>query len=101
MAGGYGPSEREGTDDDRIRKLPLHHGRTGETGRPAGGTGALRITNAGPARILVRNDKNDLTLGAGSRLETDHAGETLIALDPSDPSGHASGTSECRRVRRT
>jgi hypothetical protein len=66
-----------------------------------GEPGVLRITNAGPARILVRNDKNELTLGAGSRLETDHAGETVIALDPSDPSGHASGTWASQRIQRT
>ena len=66
-----------------------------------GEPGALTVANAGPARILVRNDKNDLTLGAGSRLETDHAGETLIAIDPSDPDGHASGTWECRRIEST
>ena len=57
-----------------------------------GGPGVLRITNTGPARIIVRNGKNNLTLGVATQAEIDHDGETVVTMDLSDPNDHTSGT---------
>ncbi len=57
-----------------------------------GDPGVLRITNTGPARIILRNSKNNLTLGVATQAEIDHDGETVVTMDLSDPNDHTSGT---------
>ncbi len=59
-------------------------------GRP----GVFKITNAGPAGVVVRNKQNNLRLGAGTRAQLHHDGETVITIDPSDANDHTSGTLE-------
>ena len=57
-----------------------------------GDPGVLRITNTGPARIIVRNSKNNLTLGVATQAEIDHEAETVVMMDLLDPNDHTSGT---------
>lgn len=61
-----------------------------------GKPGVVKITNNGPAGIVVKNGKNSMVLGAHTHAELDYQGETVITINPSDTQDHTSGTLETR-----
>jgi bla regulator protein BlaR1 len=61
-----------------------------------GKTGTLRIYNAGPAGLLVRNRQNNMTLGAHSTFDTTIDGETVLSIVGSAPDDRTDGTFEIR-----
>jgi hypothetical protein len=61
-----------------------------------GKTGTLKIYNAGPAGLLVRNRQNNMTLGAHSTFDTTIDGETVLSIVGSAPDDRTDGTFEIR-----
>lgn len=61
-----------------------------------GKAGTIRIYNAGPAGLLVRDRQNNVTLGAHTTLETTFDGETFLSIAGSAPDDRTDGTFEVR-----
>ena len=59
-----------------------------------GKTGIVKVDNIGPAGLVVRNSKNNMTLAANSHASLTFEGDTDLSVSPSGESRETDGSFE-------